>query len=54
MAGCATKYDPSTWSAKEFYDKAQEAMKIEDYQTAIKYYEDMDIYHPFSPFTQQG
>ena len=54
MAGCATKYDPSTWSAKEFYDKAQEAMKIEDYQTAIKYYEDMDIYHPFSPFTQQA
>lgn len=54
IVGCASKYDPNTWSAREFYDQAQEAMRIEDYQTAIKYYEDMEIHHPFSPFTQQA
>ncbi len=54
LAGCASKYDPTKWSATEFYTQAQEAMRVQDYQTAIKYYEDMEIHHPFSPYTQQA
>lgn len=54
IAGCASTQDPGKWSAKQFYDQARQAMEVEDYQTAIKYYEDLEIRHPFSPFTQQA
>lgn len=54
VSGCATTHDPSTWSAQEFYDRAREAMQRNDYQSAIQYYEDLEIRHPFSPYTQQA
>ncbi len=54
IAGCASTQDPGKWSAKQFYDQARQAIEVEDYQTAIKYYEDLEINHPFSPFTQQA
>ncbi|ALP52856.1 hypothetical protein Tel_06630 [Candidatus Tenderia electrophaga] len=54
LSGCASTQDPSTWSAKRFYDEARDAMEVEDYQSAIKYYEDLEIHHPFSPFAQQA
>ncbi len=54
LVGCASTSNPDTWPASEFYNQAQESMSIEDYQTAIKHYEDLEIYHPFSPYTQQA
>lgn len=54
LGGCASTQDPSSWSAQQFYDRAREAMENKDYQSAIKYYEDLEIHHPFSPFTQQS
>ena len=55
IAACATTdHDPSKWSAKEFYDKAQEAIENKDYQTAITHFEDLEINHPFSRHTQQA
>ncbi len=52
--GCAATQDPSKWSAERFFSEAKEALDSSDYQTAIKYFEDLDIYHPFSPYTQQA
>ena len=54
MAGCATTENPENWTAAEFYNRAQEALSNEDYQSAIKHYEDLEVYHPFSPYTQQA
>ena len=54
LVGCASTSNPDTWPASEFYNQAQESMSIEDYQTAIKHYEDLEIHHPFSPYTQQA
>lgn len=52
--GCASTNDPSKWSAEQFFSEASEALNDADYATAIKYFEDLEIYHPFSPFTQQA
>jgi len=54
LVGCASTSNPDTWPASEFYGQAQESMSIKDYQTAIKHYEDLEIHHPFSPYTQQA
>ena len=54
LGGCASTYAPSKWPASEFYSQAKEAFDNQDYQSAIKYYEDLEIYHPFSPYTQQA
>ena len=54
MGGCATTQDPSKWPAQKFYDEARKSMKSEDYESAIKHYEDLEIHHPFSPYTQQA
>lgn len=55
LAGCATtKDDPSTWSAQRYYEEAQKAMNAEDYQTAIKHFEDLEVRHPFGPHTEQA
>jgi outer membrane protein assembly factor BamD len=54
IGACATQDDPSKWSAKRFYDEAEASLKSEDYPSAIKYFEDLEIHHPFSPYTQQA
>lgn len=55
LGGCATTdLDPSKWEASRFYNEAKEALDDGDYQTAIKRYEDLEIHHPFSPYTQQA
>ncbi len=54
LIGCASTSDPAKWPASKFYNQAQESMSIKDYQTAIKHYEDLEIHHPFSPYTQQA
>ena len=54
VSGCATTIDPSKWSAKQFYDEAQSALEDGNYETAIKHFEDLEIRHPFSPYTRQA
>ncbi len=54
LVGCASTSNPDTWPASKFYNQAQQSMSVKDYQTAIKYYEDLEIHHPFSPYTQQA
>ena len=54
LVGCASTSNPDKWPANEFYSEAQESISIKDYQTAIKHYEDLEIHHPFSPYTQQA
>jgi len=54
LGGCAATSDPSKWSAEKFFNEAQSALQDSDYQTAIKYFEDLEVYHPFSPYTQQA
>jgi outer membrane protein assembly factor BamD len=55
LGGCATTdLDPSKWAAERFYKEAKEALDDGDYETAIKRYEELEIHHPFSPYTQQA
>lgn len=55
LAGCATtKDDPSKWSAERYYEEAQKSMASSDYQAAIKHFEDLEVRHPFGPYTEQG
>lgn len=55
ISACATNgNDVSKWPAKHFYDEAQESLRIGDFVTAIQHLEDLEIHHPFSPYTQQG
>ena len=57
LSACSTLKegdDPSQWSAERFYQEAQSALAIADYQTAITYLEDLEIQHPFSKYTAQG
>jgi outer membrane protein assembly factor BamD len=55
LGGCATTdLDPSKWSAQRFYTEAKESLDNSDYETAIKRFEDLEIHHPFSPYTQQA
>ena len=54
LVGCASTSNPATWPASKFYSLAQESMSAKDFQTAIKHYEDLEIHHPFSPYTQQA
>ena len=46
--------DPSQWSAEKFYRQAQQALTARDYPLAIEHLENLEIRHPFSPYTQQG
>ena len=55
LGGCATTdLDPSKWPAERFYNEAKEALSDGDYETAIKRFEDLEIHHPFSNYTQQA
>lgn len=55
FSGCATTgMDSSKWAAERFYKEAKEALDDSDFETAIKRYEDLEIHHPFSPYTQQA
>ncbi len=55
LSACSTlQEDPSQWSAKRFYEEAQAALAIGDYQSAITYLEDLEIQYPFSKYTAQG
>lgn len=57
LSACASlsaQNDPAKWPPERFYEDAQQALKIGDYQNAIKQLEELEKYHPFSPYTQQG
>lgn len=55
LGGCASvDIPPSEWPAKRFYNEAQESLAIGDFENAIKHFEDLEIHHPFSQYTQQA
>ena len=56
LNGCATieNNDRNQWSPEKFYNEAQQAFAARDYALVIEYLEDLEIRHPFSPFTEQG
>lgn len=55
LSGCATtNLDPSKWAAERFYNEGTVALTDNDFETAIKRFEDLEIHHPFSPYTQQA
>lgn len=55
LGGCATTdLDPSKWAAERFYKEAKQSLDDSDYEIAIKRYEELEIHHPFSNYTQQA
>ncbi len=55
LGGCATtELPPNQWTAEKFYQEAQQALEIGDFENAIKHFEDLEVHHPFSPYTQQA
>lgn len=56
LSGCSTLTDPkeANWSPERFYSEAKDAVKVGDYETAIKYYELLEARHPFGKYAQQA
>jgi len=57
VLGCSStdvKDETKDWSTPALYHKAKEALDKEDYKTAIKYYEALEIRDPFGRYAQQG
>lgn len=56
--GCslfADKEDvPANWSAARLYDEATAAYNKKSYETAIKYYQELEKRFPFGPFAQRA
>jgi len=42
------------WSASQFYSMAKEALKDNDYEQAIKYYDGLQARFPFGPYATQA
>ncbi len=56
LNGCATDPKEQTigWSADQMYAAAKEALKDDDYGTAIRYYELLEARYPFQAHAQQA
>ncbi len=55
LGGCASTELPlNKWPAQKFYQEAKESLELGDFENAVKYFEDLEVYHPFSPYTQQA
>jgi len=57
LTGCSLfdeNEDPANWSAERYYQSAQDALKLSDYQMAIQRLEDLEVRYPFSSYTAQG
>jgi outer membrane protein assembly factor BamD len=54
--GCASTPDDefANMSAQELYDKAKESLSANDYETAIKTFEQLEARYPFGKFAQQA
>lgn len=56
LSGCASdpKEQAMGWSADQIYAAAKEALKDDDYGTAIRYYELLEARYPFQAHAQQA
>lgn len=58
LSGCSWLPDEidetKGWSASEIYQKANTAMKKEDYENAVKFYEILEARYPFGRYAQQS
>lgn len=56
ISGCATTSAPTAlqtqWSPELYYGEARKAQSSGDYKTAIKYFSELEIYYPHSPYSQ--
>ncbi len=56
ISGCATTPAPaiqqSSWSPDRYYSEARKAQSSGEHETAIKYFSELEIYYPFSPYSQ--
>ena len=56
IQACSTfQSDPTKdWTAKDFYDEADEALYSNDFETAIKHLESLEARYPFDPYAKQA
>jgi len=54
LVGCTTdlKKETESWPPEKLYTEAKEALELDDYETAIKYYELLEAHYPFDKLTQ--
>ena len=56
ISGCATTPAPTVlqtqWSPDLYYGEARKAQSSGDHKTAIKYFSELEIYYPHSPYSQ--
>lgn len=50
----STADDPKNWDAERYYQEAKAALKSEDFQTAIEYFEGLQTRYPFGTYAQQA
>jgi len=46
--------DPDKWSAKRYYQEAQQALNSGDFKLAVDRFEGLISHHPFGPYAQQA
>ncbi|NOX08947.1 MAG: outer membrane protein assembly factor BamD [Gammaproteobacteria bacterium] len=46
--------ETKSWSAQRIYERAQEAMRNQNYEAAIKYFESLEARYPFGRYAQQA
>jgi len=58
LAGCAVSPDdsdtPDKWSVEKLYREAKAALKGEDYELAIQYFETLEAKYPFGRYAEQA
>jgi len=56
ISGCATTSAPTVqsakWSPDLYYGEARKAQSSGDHKTAIKYFSELEIFYPYSPYAQ--
>ncbi len=56
ISGCATMTSPTAppakWSADIYYSEARKAQSSGEHKTAIKYFSELEILYPLSPYSQ--
>lgn len=55
FSGCATlDEDDKNWSANRLYDEGKQALGRQDYETALRHFENLESRFPFGRYTQQA
>ncbi len=52
--GCAKINSTKSWTQKEFYQAAQQALADEDYKKAIGYFESLEARYPYGRYAEQA